>query len=80
MLGKIRLLERVFKFLPDMCSLTVKDDSVRIYPKSSKFGQDIYHFVSFQIVNENVGEPEIFDKLQVHGNHHWFCVVVLSLK
>ena len=39
-----------------------------VYPETSKFGEDVYDFVGLYIVDEDIGQPEVLHKLQVHGD------------
>ena len=39
----------------------------------------LYHLVSFQIVNENVGQPQILHKLQIHRSQQWVWFVFYFL-
>ena len=63
-----------------MGGLTVENEFIRVDPQPRKFGQHVDHFVSFQVVNKNVWQPEIFDKFQVHRTHEWAGLVILGLK
>ena len=37
-----------------------------VYPQPSKLGQNINCLKGFQVVDEDVGNPEAFNQLQVH--------------
>ena len=37
-----------------------------VNPQSGQFGEDIDHLEGLEVVNEDVGNPEVVDQLQVH--------------
>jgi hypothetical protein len=49
-----------------MTNQPVVDFFFAIDPKSGQFWEDINDFESFQIVNENVGQPQIVNQLEVN--------------
>ena len=54
----------------DVGGLAVQHVLVRVYPQTRQLWKNIYHFVCFEIVDENVGHPKIFDEFKIHGHHH----------
>ena len=47
----------------DVGCLTVEDILLGVYPQSGQLGQHVNHLVRLQVVDEDVGHPEVFDKL-----------------
>ena len=45
----------------DVGGLAVVDPLAAIYPQSSKLGENINSLEGFQVVDEDVGNPEAFD-------------------
>ena len=50
----------------DAGGLAVVDPLPGVYPQSGQFGENINCFECFQVVNENIGNPEVFYQLQIH--------------
>jgi hypothetical protein len=46
--------------------LAVVDPLPGIYPQPSQFGENINCLEGFQVVNENVGKPQVFYQLKVY--------------
>ena len=40
-----------------------------IHPQTCQLGQHFYCLESLEVVDEDVGHPELLDKLKVHGDH-----------
>ena len=59
----------------DVGGLAVEHGLLRGYPQAGQLRQHVDHFISLEIVNENIWNPEIFYKFQVHGNH--YCVIYI---
>ena len=60
----------------DVGGLAVQHVLVRVYPQARQLWQHVDHFIRLEVVDENVGQPEVLDELQVHGHHHVLCRVV----
>ena len=54
----------------DVGGLAVQHVLVRVDPQARQLRQHVDHFVGFQVVDKNVRQPQVLDKLQVHGDHH----------
>ena len=50
----------------DVGGLAVVDPLPPVYPQTSQLGQNINSLEGFQVVYEDVWDPETFDQLQVH--------------
>ena len=50
----------------DVGGLAVVHPLPGVYPQPSKLGQNINSFKCFQVVDEDVGNPEAFNQLQVY--------------
>ena len=46
--------------------LAVVDPLAAIYPQSSKLGENINSLEGFQVVDEDVGNPQTFDQLKIY--------------
>ena len=53
----------------DVSCLTVQNTLLGGDPQSSQFGQNSNNFVSFQVVDKDVWDPESVNELQTHGDH-----------
>ena len=53
----------------DVSRLTVENILLRGDPQASQFGQNSNNFVSFQVVDKDVWDPESVNELQAHGDH-----------
>lgn len=51
----------------DVGGLAVHHRTAGVDPQTGQLGQHVNHFVSLQVVDEDVGDPEILDELQRHG-------------
>ena len=60
----------------DVGGLAVQHVLVRVYPQARQLWQHVDHFIRLEVVDENVGQPEVLDELQVHRHHHVLCRVV----
>ena len=60
----------------DVGGLAVQHVLVRVDPQARQLRQHVDHFVGFQVVDKNVRQPQVLDKLQVHGDHHLLRGVV----
>ena len=54
----------------DQGGLAVEHVLVRVDPESGQLGQDVDHLEGLQVVDEDVGQPEVLDKLHTGGHHH----------
>ena len=53
----------------DVGGLRIEDDVGRRYPESGQLVQHVDDFVRLEVVDEDVGQPKVFDELEVHGDH-----------
>ena len=53
----------------DVGGLRIEDDVSRRYPESGQLVQHVDDFVRLEVVDEDVGQPKVFDELEVHGDH-----------
>ena len=49
-----------------------------VYPETSKFGEDVNDFVGLYIVDEDIREPEVLHKLQVHGDQDGLLSLIVE--
>ena len=54
----------------DQGGLAVQHVLVRVDPESGQLGQDVDHLEGLEVVDEDVGQPEVLDKLHTGGHHH----------
>ena len=54
----------------DQSGLAVQHVLVRVDPESGQLGQDVDHLEGLEVVDEDVGQPEVLDKLHTGGHHH----------
>ena len=54
----------------DVGGLAVQHVLVCVNPETRQLWKNVYHFVGFEIVDENVGHPKVFDEFKIHGHHH----------
>ena len=52
-----------------MSGLTVENILLVGDPQASQLGQNSNNFVSFQVVDKDVWDPESVNELQTHGDH-----------
>ena len=61
----------------DVCGLAVVDSFPSIDPKTSKLRKYIYCLECLEVIDENIGNPEVLDKLQVYWkvSHTWLFLM-----
>ena len=50
----------------DVCGLAVVDPLPRVHPETSELGEDLDCLECLEIVDENVGNPEVIYQLQIN--------------
>jgi hypothetical protein len=67
----------------DVGGLAVVDPLPSVYPQSGQFRENINCLEGFQVVDEDVWNPQTFYKLKIHystKNNYPFCLVLVSEK
>ena len=52
----------------DVAGLAVHHSPTRVNPQAGQLWKNVDDLVGLEVVDEDVGDPEVLDKLQVHGD------------